>query len=101
MANIEKVKAWLDAGKQVGKSVLREEAGEEYYVAVGIQKWNGKYKLYADKVKVAEFYWEKETEEIIEVEDFENLAALVEAKSFFLLSELTPLKGSKIFNPAF
>ena len=101
MADLEKVKAWLDAGKQVGKSVLREEDGTEYYVAVGIQKWNGKYKLYTDKVKVAEIYWEEETEAIIEVEDFENLAALVEAKGSFSLSELTPLKGSKIFNPAF
>ena len=100
MTNIEKVRAWLDAGKQVGKSILRAEAGEEYYVAVGIQKWNGIYKLYTDRVKVAEIYWEKETEEIIEVEIFENLAALVESKVSISLDELTPQKGSKVFNPA-
>ena len=42
-----------------------------------------------------------DAEGIIRVTHFEELSALVSVLSPFNLNELKPLKGQKIFNPAF
>jgi len=102
MASLDKVKQWLEADQQIGKTILLVKDGNNYWFSVGVQKWQGLYKVYFDKVRDSEIdYLDNEAEQIIEVENFESLAGIVETKTPIKLEELTPLKGQRIFNPAF
>jgi hypothetical protein len=97
------VREWIEAGKQVGKSISFGEGDERYLLAIGVQKWEGEYKLYffkANESRMADpdYY---DAEGVIRVAHFEELSKLISALSPFKLSELAPLKGQKIFNPAF
>ena len=103
MNEVDRVKGWLEAGKQVGKSDFFGEGNEKYLLSIGVQKWEGEYKLYflkANEFKLVDldFY---DAEGVLRVTSFEELSILVSALSPFNISELTPLKGQKIFNPAF
>jgi hypothetical protein len=98
-----RVREQIEAGKQVGKSVFFSEGDERYLLSIGVQKWEDEYKLYffkANESRMADldFY---DAEGIIRVTYFEELSKLISALSPFMLSELAPLKGQKIFNPKF
>jgi hypothetical protein len=101
--DLTKVREWLESGKQVGKSASFGEEDDAYWLSIGIQKWEGEYKLYFFRANEArmrdlDYY---DAEGTIRVTHFEELSGLVSALSPFKLSDLTPLKGQKIFNPAF
>ena len=69
---------------------------------VGIQKWQGVYKLYIDKIDESQpVDYDAENEEIIQVGDLDSLVRVIGMKSPFTIEELAPLKGQKIFNPQF
>jgi hypothetical protein len=101
--DLTKVGKWLESGKQVGKSASFGEEDDTYWLSIGMQKWEGEYKLYFFKTKedrmIDPGYYDAEG--TIRVTHFEELAGLVSALSPFKLCELAPLKGQKIFNPAF
>jgi len=103
MEDSTSVREWIEAGKQVGKSISFGEGDERYLLSIGVQKWGGEYKLYFFKAKESrmadlDYY---DAEGVIRVAHFEELSKLISSLSPFKLSELTPLKGQKIFNPAF
>ena len=103
MEDVSKVKEWVEAGKQVGKSDYFGEGKERYLLSIGVQKWEGEYKFYLFKANESrmrdlDYY---DAEGTIRVTHFEELLSLITALSPFKLSELAPLKGQKIFNPAF
>lgn len=103
MGDSTKVREQIEAGNQVGKSVFFGEGDERYLLSIGVQKWEGEYKLYffkanESKMTDLDFY---NAEGIIRVTYFEELSDLISALSPFNLSELAPLKGQKIFNPEF
>jgi hypothetical protein len=103
MEDLGRMREWLEAGKQVGKSILSGEGGETFRISVGVQKWEGEYTLYLFKAKECslqglDYY---DVEGVIRVTHFEGLAGLLPALCPIKLSELAPLKGQKIFNPAF
>ena len=103
MEEVGRVKDWIEAGKQVGKSVFCGEGDGRYLLSIGVQKWEGEYKLYffkANELKLADLDY-YDAEGVIRVTHIEELSNMISALSPFKLSELAPLKGQKIFNPAF
>ncbi len=103
MEDVGRVEGWIEAGKQVGKSEFLGEGNERYLLSIGVQKWEGEYRLYlfkANEVKLADLDF-CDAEGVIRVTSLEELSALISALSPFKISELTPLKGQKIFNPEF
>lgn len=103
MEDLARVKEWIEGGKQVGKSAFFDEGNERYLLSTGVQKWEGEYKLYffkANESRMADFEY-YDAERIIRVTHFEELLNLIGALSPFKLNELMPLKGQRIFNPAF
>ncbi|MFD1872573.1 hypothetical protein [Hymenobacter bucti] len=103
MGDLTRVREWIEGGKQVGKSIFSGEEDGKYLLSIGVQKWEGEYKLYffkADESRMADLDY-YDAEGVIRVTHFEALSNLISILSPFKLSELTPLKGQKIFNPAF
>ena len=103
MESFSRVKEWLEAGKQVGKSDYFGEGDDRYLVSIGVQKWEGEYKLHlfkANQIKLRDLDY-YDVEGTIRITNFEELSSLINALSPFKLDELAPLKGQKIFNPAF
>ncbi len=102
MSDFDRVKTWLEAGRQIGKCAPIKQDGSIIWWMVGIQKWQEVYKLYIDKFDESQpADYDDESEEVIQVSDLDILATLVKAKSPFTIEELAPLKGQKIFNPSF
>lgn len=102
MNDLSRIKAWLEADRQIGKSAPVEQGGTTIWWSVGVQRWQGLYKLYIDKFDTAErIDYDAESEEIIPVTDLNTLYNLIKTKSPFKIEELAPLKGQKIFNPRF
>ncbi|MGI4835245.1 MAG: hypothetical protein ACRYFK_17460 [Janthinobacterium lividum] len=99
MSELGRVQAWIEAGKQVGKRASITEAGKVYWVCVGVQKWEGEYKLHFFKAEESQLidldYYD--VEGTMRVTHFEEIARLLNALCPFKLVELTPLKGNKIF----
>ena len=103
MEDVSRVREWIEAGKQVGKSDYFGEGEERYLLSIGVQKWEGEYKLYlfkANEYKLRDLDY-YDAEGTIRFTHFEELLSLLKVLCPFKFSELTPLKGQKIFNPAF
>jgi hypothetical protein len=101
MEALDRVIGWIEAGKQVGKTIFIQADGEEYVVSAAVQEWQGRYKLYFCKFPVSGNYFDFEGDEYIELESLSSIPALLESRTTIQLHELAPLKGSRIFNPAF
>ncbi|WP_035567173.1 hypothetical protein [Hymenobacter sp. IS2118] len=103
MEDSSRVREWIEAGKQVGKYDFIGEGDERYLLSIGVQKWEGEYKLYlfkANEVKLRDIDY-YDFEGTIKVTHLEELKHLISVLCPFNFSELTPIKGQKIFNPAF
>lgn len=103
MNDASKAYQWLEAGKQIGKRFTRTKDNKPYHVSVAIQKCNGVYKLYFDEIEESFIAAHEDylSEEITDVHYFGQLTALVYQNTGIRISELMPLRGQKIFNPAF
>ena len=102
MGDLNQVKIWLEAGRQIGKTAPIEQNGSTFWWMVGIQSWQGIYKLYIDKFDESQpLDYDSESEEVIQVSNLDALTILVRTKSPFAIEELTPLKGQRMFNPSF
>ncbi|MBO0357873.1 hypothetical protein J0X19_07945 [Hymenobacter sp. BT186] len=101
--NTDNTRRWLEAGKQIGKNFSYTKDNKLYYASVGIQKCGSVYKLYFDEIEESQMGAHEDylLEEIIDVQQFNQLSALVYQKTGLQLDTLTPLKGQKIFNPDF
>jgi hypothetical protein len=101
MDALARVIGWIENGKQVGKTIFIKEDGEEYAVSVGIQKWQDSYKLYFCKLPLVTNFYDFEDDEYIKLKGLDEIPALLESRTTIRMDELTPLKGQRIFNPAF
>jgi hypothetical protein len=102
MDNLQRVLMWLAAGKQVGKSFSFLNQGIAYRSSVAVQKWQDGYKLYIDEIEEEYLAGEEYVrEELIYRQDIFEIAYIITSTTTLTLSELAPLKGQKIFNPAF
>ena len=101
MDALDRVIGWIEAGKQVGKTIFIQEDGQEYAVSAAVQKWQQCYKLYFRKLSLVANFYDYEGDEYIELESLESIPSLLQARTTIKLDELTPLKGQRIFKPAF
>ncbi|GAB2945974.1 hypothetical protein GCM10027048_08840 [Hymenobacter coalescens] len=100
MSNLDRVKTWVEAGKQVGKVIRYDRDGQPSWFSVGIQRWDGEYLLYVSEILEANMVAEQFLrDEIIAYASFEELLVAYKQQTDILILELTPLKGQRLFNP--
>ena len=99
---LHRVRGWIAAGKQVGKSFSFERDNVLYWSSIAVQKWNDGYKLYVDEIEEAYIQGENYSrEEIIYRLSLAEIEDIIKDTTLLKLDDLAPLKGQKIFNPAF
>jgi hypothetical protein len=102
MKHLEKVRHWLESGKQIGEVFSFEKNSEKYWSSVGVQKWEGYYKVYVDEILESKMAAEDYSiEKIARFDSIELVEDFISANTKTKLELLTPCKGQKIFNPAF
>ncbi|WP_127490271.1 hypothetical protein [Paenibacillus ehimensis] len=102
MPDTEKLIQWIEDGKQLGKVFSFNRNGKLIWSSVGIQKWQGIYKVYVDEIEEENMDAEKYLRD--EIKKFSNLVEalkFIEQNTQISLSELQICKGQKIFNPNF
>ena len=102
MKDISVVERWLNSGKQIGKTFSFEKDGQVCWSSVGVQLWNGRYKVHIDEVLESNMTSEEYDKEL--TESFTQLSLVEEyilSNSRTQLVHLMPCKGQKIFNPEF
>ncbi|WP_246021329.1 hypothetical protein [Paenibacillus lentus] len=102
MASTEKFVQWIENGKQLGKVFSFELNGKTCWSSVGIQKWQGIYKVYVDEIEeenmVAEIYLR---EEINQFNNLNEALNFIEKKTRTSITDMQICKGQKVFNPNF
>ncbi|WP_400192663.1 hypothetical protein [Hymenobacter sp. B81] len=102
MGSLDRVRSWVEAGKQIGKTFCYERNGQRCWLSVGIQRWEGIYKLYLSEISEANIVAEEFLrDETIPYASFEELLIGYAEQTDIPMEELTPLKGQKLFNPRF
>lgn len=102
MDDLQRVRGWVEAGKQVGKSFTFVRNGVSYWSSVAVQKWQDGYKLYVDEIEEERIQGEDyEREEVIYRISLAEIEDLVKGTTSLTIERLAPLKRQKIFNPAF
>lgn len=100
--NLEDLIIKIEKGKQVGFDHFIEIENIRFWESVGIQKWNGKYKVYVGKVKEDKMV--SEDFEIDVIEEFQNISEVFEyisSNSSIDIEQLNICKGQQKFNPNF
>ena len=103
MSPLSTVQEWLEAGKQIGTTFSYENAGQTHWASVGVQWWNGAYKIYLSDIAEVLMAMSEEhlQEEVVEVARYEDIASILAMKTNVKLENLAPCKGQKVFNPMF
>ena len=102
MNYLQQVRGWVEAGKQVGKSFSFVRNGVAYWSSVAVQKWRDGYKLYVDEIEQEYIQGEAyEREDVIFRTSLAEVEVLIQETTSLTIEELAPLKGQKLFNPAF
>lgn len=94
----DRVRALVERGKQVGKSLTVERGGRQMYTRVAVQKVDGRYKVIADEIdeaKMAAEEYEREDQRMFEALD--DAVAFIEGTTPVKLEDLAPSKGLKWF----
>ena len=100
--DFERVRGWVEAGKQAGLTVEFSVAGEACWTSVAVQKWSGRYKVYVDEIKEAKMVAEEYEREDVRVFDtVDDAARYVSDRTRVKFEDLRPCKGQRIFNPEF
>ncbi|GAB3827229.1 hypothetical protein [Hymenobacter jeollabukensis] len=101
MNSLDKVRSWVEMGKQIGKAVRCERGEQPAWLSVGIQKWEGTYKLYISEIREADMTAEKFIRnDLLSYASFEKLLDAYPGQTV-PIEELAPLKGQRLFNPRF
>jgi hypothetical protein len=97
-----KIIQWIESGGQVGKVFSFYRSDKTIWSSVGIQKWQGIYKVAVDEIEEENMEAEKYLRD--EIRTFNNLSEALkyidEATETPSL-QLAPCKRQKIFNPSF
>lgn len=102
MANTEKLIQWIESGKQLGNIFSFKINGKTIWSSVGIQKWQGIYKVYVDEIEEENMVAEEYLRE--EIKKFTNLSEaikFIEQNTQANLSDMQICKGQRVFNPNF
>ncbi|WP_334072016.1 hypothetical protein [Paenibacillus sp. A14] len=102
MANTEKLIQWIENGKQLGNVFSFDINGKTIWSSVGIQKWQGIYKVYVDEIDEENMVAEKYLRE--EMKEFTNLREaikFIEQNTQTNLLDMQICKGRRVFNPNF
>ncbi|MFT3771922.1 MAG: hypothetical protein QM820_41475 [Minicystis sp.] len=94
----DRVRAMVERGKQVGKSLTVERGGRRIYTRVAVQKIDGRYKVIADAIDEAQMdaeVYEREDERVFDALD--EAVAFIEGTTPVKLEDLAPSKGLKWF----
>lgn len=100
MYDNNKLVAWIENGKQVGKIFSFSRNGKKYWSSVAIQKHGGVYKVFVDEIeeeKMAGEYYERDEINIFTTID--EAIYFVEKTTSLKIVDMRPCKGQKIFNP--
>lgn len=102
MASTEKLIQWIENGKQLGNVFSFDINGKTIWSSVGIQKWQGIYKVYVDEIDeenmVAEKYLREEIKKFIKRSE---AIKFIEQNTQTNLSDMQICKGQRVFNPEF
>lgn len=103
MNTLATIHRWLEAGKQIGKKISFEKDAETYWLSIAVQKHRGVYKLYLEEIAESQMaaHEDYDTEVVITTNNLQEIPTLMASIITIKLEELAPLKGQKIFNPAF
>ncbi|WP_159514032.1 MULTISPECIES: hypothetical protein [Enterobacter] len=92
----------IENGSQVGQRVSFLMDDEICWTSVGLQKWNGKYKVYIDEILESKMNSEEyQREEVIYFDLLDNALEFIENNTHVKVFDLIPCKGQRIFNPDF
>jgi hypothetical protein len=94
----EQVRAWIERGKQVGKSLSVERDGRTFYLRVAVQKRQAGYTVLVDEIDETRMAAESYARD--EQRAFESLEAarrFIEETTPVRLDELQPSTGQKWF----
>ena len=92
----------LEKGQQLGKSFSFDLDGKSVWSSVGIQKWKGLYKVYIDEIFEIDIAAEIYQKELIRnFSELDEAIVFIKENSRATFQELGPLKGQRVFNPAF
>ncbi len=104
MGDLEKIIQLIENGKQLGKVFSFTRDGYTIWSSVGIQKWEGIYKVYVDEIEEERIDAENYLRD--EIKKFNNLPDALTLKYINENTETNPAKlqsckGRKVFNPNF
>ena len=102
MTDVEMVIQQIEGGKQLGKVFSFIRNGHTIWSSVGIQKWQGIYKVYEDEIDEKSMDAENYIRD--EIKKFDNLSdalKYINENTQTNLLDLQPCKGQKVFNPEF
>lgn len=95
---LEKVHAWIEQGKQIGKSSWMDMRARRFHVRVAIQKQGSAYRVIVDEIDellMAADEFEREDDRTFPTLD--EAVAFIESTTSVKLAELAPSKGQKWF----
>ena len=92
----------IENGKQIGFKHFFDEKDKRYCEWVGLQKWNGIYKVYIGKIEENKMVAEEfERDEIREFQTLSEALDYIKANSSVSIEKMNVCKGQRIFNPEF
>jgi hypothetical protein len=103
MTQLEKVRQWVESGKQIGQTISYTIQEEPHCIIVGVQKWQGSYRMQLIEFSEQDLSYDTESirEEQLSFDSFEELEKFFSKEPAVSLTGLAPIKGRKIFNPTF
>ncbi|OAT33422.1 hypothetical protein M976_00169 [Buttiauxella ferragutiae ATCC 51602] len=91
----------ISNGFQVGCRFSFLNKDKVCWSSVGLQKWEGKYKVYVDEILESMMSSEEYLrEEIIEFNTIDDALIFIEQNTNAKINDLAPCKGQRIFNPS-
>lgn len=92
----------INNGKQVGIRYSFLSGNEVCWSSVGLQKWEGKYKVFIDEILESKMSSEEYLrEEIVSFDSIESALEFIKNNTKVEINDLAPCKGQRIFNPKF
>lgn len=94
--------AAIENGKQLGKVISFNRDNKNYWSAVGVQKYNGRYKVYVGEIEENNMAGENcSRDETKEFDTIDGALDYISQTTAIAWEELSSCKGQKIFNPKF
>lgn len=97
----DRVRRWIESGKQVGAKLDAQIQGRPFFVVVGVQRWEGRIKVCVTAIAETMFAMDEYArDEVVDFGTIDEAAAYVGAHTPATFSELRPGKGLRYFDPS-